>query len=194
MRTEGAPLPSVSRTAVSALDAWLPEFDVRRRHELEVAAPPERALAAVLGTPAGCDRLTRVLLSLRGMRGASLPLERFLVDSGFDVLERTPTTFVVGVSGRPWRPSGRLAPFTQARPGTVQMLADLRAEPLSRGRSRLSTETRVAAADEDGRRAFRRYWRVVGPLSALIRRRWLAAAARSIAAANRSVAPVSADR
>jgi hypothetical protein len=45
----------------------------------------------------------------------------------------------------------------------------------------LSTETRIAAVDEPARRAFRRYWRAVGP-SALIRRRWLRDAQRRLAA------------
>ncbi len=36
-------------------------------------------------------------------------------------------------------------------------------------------ETRVQAVDDRSRRAFRLYWLVVGPLSSLIRRRWLRA-------------------
>jgi hypothetical protein len=44
----------------------------------------------------------------------------------------------------------------------------------------LGTETRVAAMDAKSRRAFRRYWLAVGPFSALIRRRWLAAAERAL--------------
>jgi hypothetical protein len=45
--------------------------------------------------------------------------------------------------------------------------------------SLLVTETRVAGVDARGRRSFRRYWRLVGPFSVLIRRRWLAAIART---------------
>ena len=36
-----------------------------------------------------------------------------------------------------------------------------------------STEKRIEAVDDAGRRAFLRYWRIVGPFSAVIRRRWL---------------------
>jgi hypothetical protein len=43
----------------------------------------------------------------------------------------------------------------------------------------LSTETRVHAPTRRARRAFRLYWLVVGPFSALIRRRWLRAASRA---------------
>ena len=39
----------------------------------------------------------------------------------------------------------------------------------------LSTETRVKRTDAEARRTFRRYWRIVMPGSALIRRAWLRA-------------------
>ena len=38
----------------------------------------------------------------------------------------------------------------------------------------------LSAADVGARRAFRRYWRLVGPFSALIRRLWLAEIRRAI--------------
>jgi hypothetical protein len=38
---------------------------------------------------------------------------------------------------------------------------------------RLRTETRVHIADPGARRQFARYWRVISPGSALIRRQWL---------------------
>jgi hypothetical protein len=43
----------------------------------------------------------------------------------------------------------------------------------------LTTETRIAAVDDAARRAFTWYWRIVGPFSALIRRRWLRAIANT---------------
>jgi hypothetical protein len=45
----------------------------------------------------------------------------------------------------------------------------------------LRNRVRVAAVDEAARRAFARYWLVVRPFSALIRSRWLRAAARAVA-------------
>ena len=147
------------------------------RHSRSLSVGPERALAALLATPVGCDRLTRVLLAMRGLRTEHVPIGRFFETLGFSVLDRSETYIAVGASGRPWRPSGRLAPFDTAGPGTVQLATDFKAEPAAGG-SQLSTETRVAAVDEAARRAFRRYWLLVGPFSALIRRRGLAAAAR----------------
>jgi len=46
---------------------------------------------------------------------------------------------------------------------------NFRVEPIGDGRTRVSTETRVSATDDRGRRAFRRYWRFIAPGSALIR-------------------------
>ena len=86
---------------------------------------------------------------------------------------RTPTEVVLGAAGRPWTARGGIGPFAAARPGEVRVAVDVRAVALGGGRSRLSTETRIAAVDEPARRAFGRYWRVVGPFSGVIRKRWL---------------------
>ena len=166
------------------LDVFLPAFDVREYHELAVETDPAAAFRLLLATPAWCDPLTRLLFRLRGLRGGALPLGEVFAGLGFETLERTDTSLVVGATGTPWRPHGALGRFGDERPGTVRFAADLRARP-----GFLSTETRVLALDDAARRAFRRYWLAVGPFSALIRRRWLAAASRAIASANRSTAP-----
>ncbi|MEP6977742.1 MAG: hypothetical protein ABI948_06780 [Thermoleophilia bacterium] len=150
---------------------WLPDCDVSSRHERFVAAEPEPALAALLGSPP--DSVVRALLRVRGMRAAPT-LEEFFAGHGFNELSRTPTELVVGASGRPWRLTERLGPFADARAGTVRLAADFRAEPAPGG-TLLSTETRVSATNAAARKAFRRYWGVIGPFSGLIRRRWLRA-------------------
>jgi hypothetical protein len=125
----------------------------------------------MLATPVVPDGFVRTLFRLRGLRGTGT-IEEALARMGFEVLERTPTSFVVGASGRPWRLHEPVGRFDDMSPGRVRMVADVRADG-----STLSTETRVAAVDGAARRRFRLYWGVVGPFSALIRRRWLAAAA-----------------
>ena len=163
-----------------AIDAVLPEFDAGERHERRLSVAPDRALAAALATPVVGDPIVRALFRLRGIR-ASGTFEDGLPFVGFEVLERAPTEIVFGMSGTPWRAKGGSARFAEAKPGSVRMAMDLRAEPLPGGGSLLVTETRVAAVDEQARRAFLRYWRLVGPFSRLIRRRWLAAIARGAA-------------
>jgi hypothetical protein len=164
---------------VPPLDRWLPEFDVHERHERLLPVSPERALQIVLAVPAAPDPVVRLLLRLRGLRpGRSI--EELQDRLGFDELERTPRTLVAGGCGTPWRPRAGSRPFANPAPGTVRMAMAFWAEPRADG-SLLLTETRVTAVDERARRAFRRYWRLVGPFSALIRRRWLAAAAKRAA-------------
>jgi hypothetical protein len=165
---------------VAPLDDWLPEFDVRELHETCVAAPPETALAAALGVPIAPDALVRTLFRLRGLSTGGT-IESVLRGLAFAQLERSPTRLVLGAAGRPWTPRGGLTSWEKAGPGQVRMAFALWAEPTGDG-SRLATETRVVAHGAKARRAFRRYWLAVGPFSALIRRRWLRAAARAVAA------------
>jgi hypothetical protein len=108
-------------------------------------------------------------------------IEGFFAAHRFVVLERSPTEWVAGAVGAVWRPRGGLVRLDDAEawraavvPGTIKGAVDFRAEAIPGG-SRLTTETRVRATDERARRAFRRYWLLIGPFSALIRKRWLAA-------------------
>jgi hypothetical protein len=145
---------------VPGLDDWLPCYEQREYHELRVAAPPEQALDAALAVPVEVDVLVQALYRLRGYRNPGQSLEEFFAPPWAEVLERSPTTFVVRVD--------RLRP---------EIVFDLRARPTDGG-SILSTETRVGG----GGLPFRLYWLVVRPFSGLIRRRWLIAAARRAAA------------
>ncbi len=151
---------------------WLPDPDVVTRHETTLAVPPGQALAVALATPAAPDALVRVLLGLRGLRAEGRTLGTL-----FPELERAPGEVVFGLSAAPWRPAGARGSFDERRPGTVRIATSFRAEQAPGG-SRLTTETRVAAVDERARRAFARYWRLAGPFSGLVRRRWLAAVGR----------------
>jgi hypothetical protein len=177
---------------VSLIDDWLPEFDVGERHDVAVPLEPERALELALATPAASDRVVRALVTARGMIAREATIEGFFAAHRFVVLERSPTEWVAGAVGAVWRPRGGLVRLDDAEawraavvPGTIKGAVDFRAEAIPGG-SRLTTETRVKATDERARRAFRRYWLLIGPFSALIRKRWLAAV---MASAKRSAEP-----
>ena len=156
----------------------MPQYDVRERHERRVPADPETAVAAALGIPIAPDGLVRALFRLRGVpRGGSV--HGALRGLGFSPLTEEPACVVVGAAARPWSPRSRPGPFDRAGSGQVRVAVSIEATAVAGG-SLLATETRVAAVDAAARRAFRRYWLVVGPFSALIRRRWLAAAERAL--------------
>ena len=142
-----------------SIEDWLLEYDVRERHERRVEASPERALELALGTPAAPDLIVRSLFRLRGVPPAAT-IEDLAARLGLVERERTPTLWV-GAGGR-----------------MVSIAIDFVARP-DGGGSVLSTETRVRANTRRARLVFRAYWLLVGPFSALIRRRWLRAIARA---------------
>lgn len=161
------------------LDEFLPEYDARERHERRVPATPELAVAAALGSPVAPDALVRTLFRLRGLPGGGSVLGA-LRALGLAPLVEEPACIVLGAAGRPWAPRSGLIAFDKAGAGQVRMAVEVSATPVGAHASMLMTETRIAAMDASARRAFRAYWLAVGPFSALIRRRWLAAAERSL--------------
>ena len=76
-------------------------------------------------------------------------------------------------AGTPWRPGGGIRPFAEAAPGTVRVAANFLIDG-----ARLYDRDADRSVDDAARRAFLRYWRIVGPFSAVIRRRWLKQIAR----------------
>jgi hypothetical protein len=144
---------------VPLLDEHVPNYEVWERHSVALPLAPERALEVALASPAAPDPVVRTLLRLRGMAVPTGSLEEFATAAPFRELGRTDTEFVAGI----------LSP-------RLRIAFDLRAEPHPGG-SLLTTETRVHALTPRARRLFRVYWLVVGPFSALIRRRWLKAIA-----------------
>jgi hypothetical protein len=154
---------------MAAIDDVLPRYDARELHSIPFALPPAEAIAAALATPVAADPLVRTLLRLRGVR-ASGTIGGALGRLGLAELARGEGEVVFGGSGTPWRFGTPIRRFADAGPGQVRVVTDFRSV-----NGTLSTETRIAAVDADARRAFVRYWRVVGPFSAVIRRRWLRA-------------------
>ena len=159
------------------LDEVLPQWHHRERHAVTVDAPAERIWAAARRVGAADLPLVRALFRLRGL---PIAVDRPLYElEGFAVLaEDAGTELVVGAVGQPWRPRGNLrtdadvASFDE--PGYARIAMSLRLDG-----TRLSTETRVHLTDARSRRLFGAYWLVVRPFSALIRRAWLRAIARS---------------
>jgi hypothetical protein len=172
------------------LDEFLPDYDVNEIHSTRIAAPPDAVMAAVRSLTA---REVPVLVALMAVR--TLParlrgrrrraregtiLEGFL-RGGFVTLADRPHELVVGAVGRFWRASGdvrrvsadEFSPFRE--PGYAKAAFNMQAQPLAEGGTLLTTETRIQPTDDHARRRFRRYWLLVHPGSAAIRRAWLRA-------------------
>lgn len=158
------------------LDDFLPQWDVRERHEVLVPLPPDLAYQAVKELDLSRSLLIRMLFSLRGLpSGNSLTLQN-LTTVGFVVLaEDPPAEIVLGLTGRFWKMRGGIRRLNAdefvsfADPGFVKAAWNFRVQQSASG-STVSTETRVFATDERSRRSFRRYWIFVRPFSGLIRR------------------------
>jgi hypothetical protein len=163
--------------------------DVSSAHAIDVAAAPADAIAALQKVRGGDLPVTRLLMAIRtlGRRGSGgdRPVLQGLERIGARELSAAPDRVEYGLISQPWQITGgesvrfdspqEFAAF--ARPGFVRVQVDFWAEPLSGG-SRLRTATRIRATDPESLRQFKRYWRVVGPGSGLIRREWLRAARR----------------
>ncbi len=177
--------------AVTLLDRWLQVYDVTEHHSIDVRAAAQRAYAAARSADLGSSPTLRALFAARGLlpwlrgRGRSRRLTiDSLVSFGFVLLEEDPgREIVLGLVGRFWRPSGGLIRVEPADfvafdgPGYAKAVWNFRVDP-SGDHSIVSTETRVRCTDAGARRAFGRYWRLVGPFSGYIRGRMLAAIKR----------------
>jgi hypothetical protein len=144
------------------LDPVLPSYEIREYHEVAVDASPEEAMAAALALRAASDPIVATLFWLRRVPGGGLSFKAFFSRLGLRAVVETDRVFVaVGDLFR------------------VRIAFGMWAEDRGERGARLATETRVHALNPAARWRFRLYWLVVGPFSAVIRRRWLSAARRA---------------
>jgi len=181
-------------TATPSLDVWMPEYVVRSAHQIDVRAAPEVVYRTLRATDFGRNPVVIVLMAVRGIpallrsprrafavwRGArrrpKAQVTGSLLAGHFTLLaEQPPSDITFGLTGRFWTLTGQLAPTERAGfrdplpAGLARAAWTLHVEPLGPARTRLSTETRVACADDETRRSFRRYWRLISVGSGVIR-------------------------
>jgi hypothetical protein len=101
-----------------------------------------------------------------------------MLDIGWGVLAQEPGRCVIaGAICRPWEADVRFVAIKADRfaqyekPDQVKIAWTLETEGVGAELTRLSTETRAVATDEDARRKFRRYWRCFSP--GIVAIRWL---------------------
>jgi hypothetical protein len=175
------------------LDEFLPDYELNEVHSTRIAAPPDEVMAAVRALSARevpvlvglmALRTLPALLSGRRRRPRQGPILEGFLRGGFVVLADQPHELVVGAVGRFWRANGdvrRVSPdeFAAFRePGYAKAAFNMHAQPSAEGGTLLTTETRIQPTDSHARRRFRRYWLLVHPGSAAIRRAWLRAIRR----------------
>ena len=178
--------------AASAIDTFAPQFQIRDRHEIRIAAPADRVYAAIRAVTANEIALFQTLTAIRrfGQPGpASIlnapehqPILEVAMNGGFVLLsEAAPREVVVGalvIAPSGPRAEGKLTADTYrslSRPGFAKATMNFRVEPDGTTGSRVVTETRVFATDRATLRRFTAYWRVIYPGSGLMRLTWLRA-------------------
>ena len=176
------------------LDRYLPRYDVTEAHAVVVDAGTDLTWQAVRRSDLSRSAVIRVLLEMRSLPGrlqgfvqgrppgpARPPLTLDDMErAGFLLLGESPGHEIVfGTVVQPWKavtgeePAPRAGPGQFAAfdtPGYVKVAFNIRVEPYGSGRALLTTETRTAATDPASLRRFARYWMLIGPFSALIRR------------------------
>jgi hypothetical protein len=168
-----------------AIDSYLPTYDVRSAHQIEVHAPARVTYETARDVDVGRSIPIAVLVTIRALPhlvtgkarpSRSLTMKTFL-DIGFVILEEDPPReFVIGAVGKFWRPDSGMVRITRDEfrtfdePGFAKAILTLTVEERGPSRSLLATETRVACTDSPARRKFFLYWRAIGPFSGWIRR------------------------
>lgn len=189
---------------MSALEGLIAEPALVEVDAIDVAAGPDAAWERIRHGDLGGPALIRALFALRTLparlRGdepdAALRIDDLgssAARPGFAVLiDDPPREVVVGAIGEVWR---RAIPFVHvgdaeafaafATPGQVKVAWAIRVLPGPDGGSTVCMEVRVAATDAASLQRFRRYFRLIGPGSRLIRRTLLGQLARDLGAGRR---------
>ena len=183
-------LPQSTTTAL--LESIMPAYDVQEVHSTHVDARPANAYAAILAVTPGETALARPFLWMRTLparvRGAgriddALWDRPFLSVPSTAILGCVPDReIVLGLIGEFWKLRHGERVAVQSREqfmafngsGFAVSTLSFHVDPEGSG-SRVTTITRVRTTDPDSRRAFLRYWRVIGTGSAVLRRTWLRA-------------------
>ena len=170
------------------LDEVMPRYDIVERHHVRVAAPADITMIAARELKLVDSCVVRAVFKGReimlGSEPAGPPPPQALLAAalalGWGILADDPDReIVLGAVTRPWEanpvfralPPREFAAF--AEPGYVKIAWTLRADPIGPSQSIFRTETRAIATDTVARDKFRRYWAMVSPGVALIRRAML---------------------
>jgi hypothetical protein len=193
------PVRETNATGRSQLDQLLPRYHFAEHHERHIDATPAQVWRALHQVKASDIRLFRTLTSIRrlGRPGAEsilnapdrLPILDVALSTSFVRLANEPgkelvigTTVIAPREASVPRTPHEFRTITDS--GFAVAAMNFRIHPHPRGGSLVTTDTRVFATDPVTRRRFARYWSVIYPGSALIRREWLRAVEKGAEAAD----------
>ena len=162
------------------LDEFLPEYNIRSQHFIEVHATPEEVYTALTAASFSQIPVVCFLMRLRGFprERTNIAMRESLRQGGFIELCDFPSEEIAyGIVGQFWRPSGgrktisspgKFAAFAQ--PGCAKAAWNFTLSPSSPQITQLRTETRIRTYGRSAHWKFLIYWLVVAPFSGLLRR------------------------
>jgi len=181
------PVPTYHASGNREIDALLPDYSFGEYHEVVADASPEDVKRAFKTMAVSDVPVIRLLTKIRGIddekavRYASKNTERSDTFStpnfNFFVIDSTEmvTVMLLNVSLSGTAPPVKTLEEFRAfhKPGYIKVAINFRFIPQRNGQTLVSTETRNEALTREDARIFARYWRVIYPGSAIIRRLWL---------------------
>jgi hypothetical protein len=175
------------------LDRFVPQPDMRERHEITIRAPARIVFDVARNFDMHSIPMVQAIFWIRGkVLGARAPAGNRptgLVDEtlsmGWGRLAEEPGRFfVAGAVCQPWQADVAFSPIPPeqfasfAGPDRVKIAWTLEAEALEPALTRFASETRAVATDDKARVKFRRYWRLARIGIVMIRRLLLPALRR----------------
>lgn len=194
------PAPTIrSSRPHQRIDDFMPEYQFYEYHEVMANAPAETVSTAIKKVSFADIPVAIWLMRIRTMASGqfkepssasanlipemlSTPILELFSRPGSAFLaldDSNPYEYVGGMVGKPWSkdlPTHVADPeeFRAFRlPGNIKVAFNMHVVDMGNDTSRLSSETRIIGVDESARKIFARYWRVIYPGSAIIRRVWL---------------------
>ena len=169
---------------MTAIDEWLPQYQVSARYSILVHASDEKTYAALKHVDFSDLPIVRGLMRLRGYRigrgqAPEAKAQGGVRGSFIELAEVPQREVLLGIAGRFWRPDGGIVRGLTAaefadfhREGYAKAVWSFSLTPADGG-TRLATETRVQTFGRSATLMFRAYWLFVSPFSGVIRKAML---------------------
>ena len=158
------------------IDKYLPQYTFREFHEIVANRPIENVYHVAKDFDLSKSRVISLLFKIRGLPTRRLNLQNFIEDVGFTNLEEDyPYENLLGFWARV-----KIAKIPNYEDFTNNSIApwlkvvwNFQFEELEKGKTRVSTETRVLCVAPITKLTFGLYWAIIKPFSGLTRKKML---------------------
>ncbi len=158
------------------IDKYLPQYTFSEFHEIVANRPIENVFHVAKDFDLSKSRIISLLFKIRGLPTRRLNLQNFIEDIGFTNLEENyPHENLVGFWARvkiAKIPSYEAFTNNSISPW-LKVVWNFKFEELEKGKTRVSTETRVLCVAPITKLTFGLYWAIIKPFSGLIRKKML---------------------